>query len=68
MESYIKLSLRNLPDHFILHVKKNYLVSIRTSEKTTTSIINLALSLEGELLGLNISSIIFRTDVKWLHK
>ena len=49
MEDYIKLSLRNPPDHFILHVGTNTLYSEKSSMEIAISIINLACRLKNEI-------------------
>ena len=46
MEDYMKLPLRNLPNHFILHVGMNDLSSEKSSMEIAESIINLACRLQ----------------------
>ena len=67
MKDYDK-PLRNPRDHFVLHVEKNNLISNQTSEEIVASIINLASAVEGESYGVNISSILHKTDDKRLHQ
>ena len=67
MKDYDK-PLRNPRDHFVLHVEKNDLISNQTSEEIVASIINLASAVEGESYGVNISSILHKTDDKRLHQ
>ena len=58
MKAYVKPFLRNPLDHFILHVGTNDLISNQTSEEIATSMILHK--------GVSLSSIILRTDDKWL--
>ena len=58
MKAYVKPFLRNPSDHFILHVGTNDLISNQTSEEIATSMILHK--------GVSLSSIILRTDDKWL--
>ena len=67
-KEYVKLSLKNPPDHFTLHVGTNDLISNQTSEEVATSIINLASSMKGKSYNVSISSVILRTDYKRLHQ
>ena len=46
MEDYMKLPLRNPPNHFILHVGMNDLSSEKSSMEIAESIINLACRLQ----------------------
>ena len=64
MEDYMKLSLTNPPDHFILHVGTNDLSSEKCSLEITESIINLTCRLKNEIHDVNVSTIILRTDDK----
>ena len=68
MKDYVKPPLKNPPDHFILHVGKNNLISNQTSEEIAISIINLASSMKEESYDVSISSIILSTDDKRLHQ
>ena len=69
-KDYMKPSLSNLPDNFILRVGTNNLPSTndlalsQNSEEIASSIINLATSLKGKSDNISISSIILRTDEK----
>ena len=62
MDDYIKLSLRNPPDHFILLVGTNDLSSEKPFIEIAESIINLAWQLESKMRDVNVSTIISRTD------
>ena len=68
MEDYMKPSLRNLPDHFILHVGTNDLCSEDCSMEIAESIINLACRLKNEIHDVSVSTIILRTDDKKLNE
>ena len=68
MEDYMKTSLRNPPDHFILHVGANDLSSEKCSMEIAKSIINLECSLKNEIHGVSVSTIILRTDDKKLKE
>ena len=68
MEDYMKPSLRNLPDHFILHVGTNDLCSEDCSMEIAESIINLACRLKNEIHDVSDSTIILRTGDKKLNK
>ena len=62
MEDYMKPSLRNLPDHFILHVVTNDLSSEKSSTEIAKSIINLACRLKSAIHDVSVSAVILRTD------
>ena len=64
MEDYMKPSLRNPPDHFILHVGTNDLSSDKSTHKIAESIINLACQLKNKKHDVSVSTIILRTDDK----
>ena len=64
----MKPSLRNLPDHFILHVGTNDLYSEKSSMEIAESIINLACRLKSEICDVSVSTIILRTDDKKLNE
>ena len=68
MEDYMKPSLRNPPDHFILHVGTNDLSSEKCSMEIAKSIINLACRLKNEIHDVSVSTIILRTDDKKLNE
>ena len=68
MEDYMKPSLRNPPDHFILHVGTNDLCSEDCSMEIAESIINLACRLKNEIHDVSVSTIILRTDDKKLNE
>ena len=68
MGDYMKPSLRNPPDHFILHVVTNNLYSEKSSMEIAESIINLACRLKNEIHDVSVSTIILRTDDKKLNK
>ena len=62
MKDYLKPSLRENPDHFILHVETNDLNSEQSPELNAKSIADLSASLKNENLDVSISNIIVRTD------
>ena len=64
----MKPSLRNPPDHFILHVGTNDLSSEKCSMEIAKSIINLACRLKNEIHDVSVSTIILRTDDKKLNE
>ena len=68
MEVYKKPSLRNDPNHIILHVGTNGSILDRTSQTIATSIVNLVRSMKGENCDASISNIILRTDNKKLSQ
>ena len=58
----MQLSLRNPPNHFILHVGTNDLDSDKTAESIANTINCLATSLKNDQYDVNISDILLRTD------
>ena len=62
MKDYVKPSLRNTANHFILHVGKNDLNPNQTSEVITKEIYDLATSLKNKQHDVSISDITLRTD------
>ena len=68
MEDYMKPSLRNPPDHFILHVGTNGLSSDKSPHEIAELIINLACQLKHEKQDVSVSTIILRTDDKILNE
>ena len=62
MEDYSMPSLRENPDHFILHVGTNNLPLKESAETISNDIINLALKLKNEHHDVTVSSIIIRQD------
>ena len=64
----MKPSLRNPPDHFILHVGTNYLSSDKSPYEIAESIINLACQLKKEKHDVSVSTIVLRTDDKILKE
>ena len=62
MHDYVKPSVRNSPDHFILHVGTNDLSSDKSPEEIARSIIDLATSIK------NNSNIIIRVEDKKLEE
>ena len=60
-EYYLKPSLRENPDHFILHVGTNDLNFEQPPELIAKSIANLAASLKNENHDVSISNIILHT-------
>ena len=67
MEDYMKPSLRNPPDHFILHVGTNDLGSDKSPTQIGESIVNLACQLKNEKHDVSVSTIIIRADDKKLN-
>ena len=68
MEDYIKLSIRNLSDHFILHVRTYDLSPEKFSMKIVELILSLACRLKNEIHDVCISTIILRADDKNLNE
>ena len=68
MEDYMKPSLRNPPDHFILHVGTNDLSSVKSPHEIAESIMNLACQLKNEKHDVSVSTIILRTDDEILNE
>ena len=62
MKDYAKRSLRENPDHFILHVGTNDLNTERSPELIVKSIDDLATTLKGNSLDVSVSNIIVGTD------
>ena len=62
MADYIKPSIRAKPNHFILHVRTNYLNSKRPPDEIVKTIIDLASELKSEKSDVSISSIIMRVE------
>ena len=62
MQDYVRLTIRENPDHIILHVGTNGLTTNIPTEKVTESIINLASSLRSNSFNVAISSITVRND------
>ena len=68
IQDYIKPSLRNPPDHFILRVLTNDLSSEKSSVENAKSIINLPCRLKNKIHDVSVSTIVLRTDVKKLNE
>ena len=68
MGDYMKPSLGNPPDHFMLHVRMNDLSSGKSSMEMGESIINLECRLKNEMHDVSVSTIILETDDKKLNK
>ena len=64
VEDYMKPSLKNSPDHFILHVGTNDLSSEKFSMEIAESVINLACRLKNEINDVSVSTVILRTETK----
>ena len=64
MEDYMKPSLRNPPDHFVLQVGTNDLYSGKSSMEIAESIINLACRLKNEIHDVSVSTIILKLITK----
>ena len=60
--NYMKPSLRENPDHFILHVGTNDLNTERSPELIAKSIVDLATTLKGNSRDISVSNITVRTD------
>ena len=68
MKDYMKPSLRENPDHFILHVGTNDLNTGRSPELIAKSIVDLATTLKGNSRDVSVSNIIVRTDKSNLNE
>ena len=62
MKDYLKPSLRENPDHFVLHVGTNDLDSDRSPDLIAKSIVDVASSLKTDKHDVTISNIITRND------
>ena len=67
MKNYLKPSLRQNPNHFVLHVGTNDLISEKSSKAIAKEIMNIAVSLKSEALKVSVSNIIVRTDNQQLN-
>ena len=63
MQDYVRPTLRENPDHIIIHVGTNDLASNTSAEKVTESIIELASALKSDSCSVAISSITVRNEV-----
>ena len=68
MDDYKKPSIRDKPDHFIIHIGINDLNSEMPSESIAESIVDLAISLNTESNDLSVSNIVLRTDNPLLNQ
>ena len=68
MVDYMKPSIRTQPNHFILHVGTNDLISNSPSEEIARNIVNLTSEMKSENSDVSISTIITRTDKPELNK
>ena len=68
MEDYMKPSIKNSPDHFILHVGTNDLYSENSSMEMAESITNKAFRLKNEMHDVGVSIIVLRTHDKKLKE
>ena len=68
MKDYMKPSLRQNSDHFILHVGTNDLNTERSPEFIAKSIVDLATMLKGHSRDVSVSKIIVRTDKSNLNE
>ena len=68
MEDYKKPSIRDKPDHFIIHVGTNDLNSEVSPKSIAESIVDLAMSLKTESNDVSVSNIILRTDNSLLNQ
>ena len=64
----MQLSLRNAPDHFIIHVGTNDLGSDKTARSIVNTTIDLPTSLKNDQHDVSISDIILRMDNANLNK
>ena len=62
MDDYKKLSIRDEPDHFIVHVGTNDLNSEVSSKSIAESIVYLTMTLKTESNNVSVSNIVLRTD------
>ena len=62
MKDYLKPSLRENPDHFVLHVGANDLDSDQSPDLIAKSIVDVVSSLKTDKHDVTISSIITRND------
>ena len=68
MDDYKKPSVRDKPDHFIIHVGANDLNSEVSPKSIAESIVDLAMSLKTESNDVSVSNIILRTDNSLLNQ
>ena len=68
MEDYMKPSIKNSPDHFILHVGTNDLYSENSSMEMAELITNKAFRLKNEMHDVGVSIIVLRTHDKKLNE
>ena len=68
MTDYVKPSVRRMPDHFILHVGTNDLVSNIPPNEIASKVVDLAKQLKSENSDVSVSEIILRTDKPDLSK
>ena len=62
MKDHMKPSMREKPDHTILHLRTNYLSNNRPSDYIAKSIIDLAITLKTNSQNISVSNIIMRND------
>ena len=62
MQDYVRPTLRENPDHIIIHIGTNDLASNTPAEKVAESIIDLASTLKSDSCSVAISSITVRND------
>ena len=68
MDDYKKPSVKDKPDHFIIHVETNNLNSEVSPKSIAESIVDLAMSLKTESNDVSVSNIILRTDNSLLNQ
>ena len=68
MDDYVKPSIRTQPDHFILDVGMNDLISNTQPNETPRKVVDIAEKLKSEKCDAIISEIILRTDKPDLNK
>ena len=68
MDDYKKPSIRDKPDHFIIHVGTNDLNLEMSPKQIAESIVDLAMSLRTESNNVSVSNIILRTNNSLLNQ
>ena len=68
MDDYKKPSIRDKPDHFIMHVGTNDLNSEVSPKSIAESIVDLAMSLKTESDDVSVSNIVLKTDNSLLNQ
>ena len=68
MDGYKKLSMRDEPDYFIVHIGTNELNLELSSKSMTESIVDLIMSLKTESNDVSVSNVVLRTDNPLLNQ